>query len=242
MRLPDTQVVGEHFVPCCGWVALGFLQRQPFGVGVARRVQQFTRQVVLMQPLHDQHDAAFGWLIEAAEYGLPHIVHRVLQRHGRIGVGQRVRIVDDDVIGTSARRASDPGGKHGATIGRSVLLLLVLIARQLYRVAPETLIPRAAKQVAPSHTVAQTQITGMRDEQPLRPRLIASPLPGGPQNRNQRAFTHAWRNIDDQPSDLAEGDRHQVLADRAPVHCADKRTLLADVRPRFLGEAFEIIG
>jgi len=90
-----------------------------------------SRQVVFVQPLHDQHNAALGWLIQSAEHGLPHAVHRVLQLHGRIGVAQRVWIVDDDVIRASARRASDPGGKHGATIGRPVLLLLILITGKL---------------------------------------------------------------------------------------------------------------
>ena len=180
--------------------------------------QHMAGEIVLVQPVHDQHDRTRELVVESAVEGV------VVPFVGRLALGLRQgllglqRVVDDDDVGT-------PPGQHPADRGgdaRALRRRLELGHRLMPRREPgreEPLVPVAGEDAPAVARQFVGEILGVADAEDLRARLVPE-TPGRKGDRGQVRLQMARRQADDQPADPARAHRGELGGDQLdmPVH------------------------
>ena len=161
-------------------------------------------QIVLVQPLHDQHDRAMALVVQPAVERMlvPGVGGSTLRV--RQGLIRLERVVDHDQVGASpGQHASDRGREPEAVRGRGEFLHRMLAERQPCR--KELLVPSARHDGATITRQLVRQVLGIADAQDLSRRIMAQ-APGRQCDRGAERLEVAWRNIDDEAPDRAATD------------------------------------
>src|SRR6516162_4225121 len=175
-------------------------------------------EVVLVQPLHDNHDRAGAFVIEPA-----------VQRVGEPVVGGfalRVRkclvrlqwIIDQDDIGAApGQHAAGGSGQPVSLAGGDDLLDSLTVRGQAGPEDPA--IPWAHHDAAAIARELVSEILGVADAEDLR-RGVMPKTPSRKGDRGHQRLKMPWRQVDDQSPDLAPPHLHQFGGDdlEVPVH------------------------
>ena len=163
------------------------------------------RKIVLVQPVHDQHDRTRELVVEPAVEGV------VVPLVGGLALGLRQgflgfeRVVDDDDVGTPPGQHPADRGRDPRALGRRLELGHRLMPRcQAGRKEP--LVPVAGDDAPAVARQFVGEVLGIADAEDLGAR-VEPETPGRKRNRGQQRLQMARRQADDQPADAARADR-----------------------------------
>ena len=163
----------------------------------AALVQQMARQVLVMQPLHDDDVGATHGVIEPVGHRLVPPVEGPLADDLTLLVADVVRIVDDnDVAAFAGKRAADGGRQPVAAPVIVEARLGVLVAGQVEAVAPAPLVDRAFDDAAALDAIPCAQPLRVAGEQEASFGR-RDPCPRRPGNGHADGLHMARRHVDE---------------------------------------------
>ena len=196
-------------------------------------------QIVLVQPVHDQHDRAGELVVEPTVEGV------VVPVVGRLALRLRQRllgfqgIVDDDQVGAApGQHAADRGGEPAALRGRVEFRHRCALRREA-RPREDLPVPAAPDDVPAVAREFVGEVLRIADAEYLRRRL-APETPGRKRDRSQQRLQMARRQVDDEPPDFARAHCRELRGDHLDVPAHRKARPRVELAETALRNADEI--
>jgi hypothetical protein len=200
-------------------------------------VQDVSDQIVLMQALHDHDDGARGLVVEAAQQRIVvPFVDRVAPGF-RQGIVRLERIVDDDDIGaTAGQDAADRRRHSGSLLGGGEVVDGLSLREPGGK---QRLVPGGVHDVAAVACQLVGEVLAVAGADDVFCCIMAK-QPCDEGDRRAVRFELAWRQVDDEPFDLAAPHGFQFGGDQLDIGRAEERRLRIEFVERSFDETHKV--